>query len=149
MTELSQADLVDQLVAAFASQKPIRAGSFIITIYGDAVAPRGGAASMQGLLTVMDTVGVSDSLVRTAVSRLVSDRWLARTRVGRRSFYRLTDSGRRRFEEATRRIYAGPPTPIGTATGAWFWSPVAPASGGSGCARNYAGSALASCRRAR
>lgn len=110
MTELSQVELVDRLVAAFANQKPIRAGSFIITIYGDAVAPRGGAASMQGLLAVMETVGVSDSLVRTAVSRLVSDGWLARARVGRRSFYRLTDSGRRRFEEATRRIYAGPPT---------------------------------------
>lgn len=110
MTELSQVELVDRLVADFANQKPIRAGSFIITIYGDAVAPRGGAASMQGLLAVMETVGVNDSLVRTTVSRLVSDRWLTRKRVGRRSFYSLTDSGRRRFEEATRRIYAGPPT---------------------------------------
>jgi phenylacetic acid degradation operon negative regulatory protein len=38
----------------------------------------------------------------------VRDEWLASEQVGRRSYYRLTEKGRRRFQDASRRIYSEP-----------------------------------------
>jgi len=62
------------------------------------------------LIALLEAFQLNDSQVRTALSRLVADGWLAAERQGRRSLYRLTETGRHRFDEATRRIYAGPPT---------------------------------------
>lgn len=109
MASAPQQSLARALVRDFAGQQPIRAGSFIITLYGDSIAPRGGTLSLASLLALMTEFGANESLVRTAVSRLAADSWLSGRKLGRRSYYSLTDPGRRRFEEATRRIYAGPP----------------------------------------
>lgn len=111
MTEAAK--LVDALVRRFAESRPLRAGSFIVTVYGDAVVPRGGELALASLIRVVEPFGISETLVRTAVSRLVQDGWLEGTRIGRRSFYRLTPSGAERFADATRRIYHGPPKPWG------------------------------------
>lgn len=102
------ADLVDGLVRRFAESRPLRAGSFIVTVYGDAVVPRGGELALASLARIVAPFGISDTLVRTAVSRLVADGWLVGEKIGRRSFYRLTPDGAERFADATRRIYAGP-----------------------------------------
>lgn len=61
------------------------------------------------LIALLRHFSLNDSQVRTALSRLVAEGWLAAERHGRRSLYRPTETGRHRFEEATRRIYAGPP----------------------------------------
>lgn len=61
------------------------------------------------LIALLAAFDLNDGQVRTALSRLVADGWLEAERLGRRSLYRLTEIGRHRFEEATRRIYAGPP----------------------------------------
>ncbi len=115
MPDPSQSALTEGLLSDFAAQQPFRAGSFIVTIYGDAVAPRGGTLSLASLLALMSEVGASESLVRTAVSRLAADGWLKGRRQGRHSFYSLTEIGSRRFEAATRRIYLGsPPAWAGT-----------------------------------
>ena len=111
MSVCFQSALAGDLVRDFAAQQPIRAGSFIVTIYGDAVAPRGGRLSLVSLLALMMEVGASESLVRTAVSRLAADGWLSGQRKGRHSYYSLTETGSRRFEAATRRIYLGAPAP--------------------------------------
>lgn len=103
--------LVDELVRRFAESRPLRAGSFIVTVYGDAVVPRGGELALSSLIRIVEPFGISETLVRTAVSRLVQEGWLEGTRIGRRSFYRLTPSGAERFADATRRIYHGPPKP--------------------------------------
>lgn len=107
------ASLVDQLVRRFAESRPLRAGSFIVTVYGDAVVPRGGELALSSLIRVVEPFGISETLVRTAVSRLMQDGWLEGSRIGRRSFYRLTPAGAERFADATRRIYHGPPKPWG------------------------------------
>jgi phenylacetic acid degradation operon negative regulatory protein len=52
---------------------------------------------------------ISDTLVRTALSRLVSEGWFERWKVGRNSYYRLTTQGQGAFAQATQRIYADPP----------------------------------------
>lgn len=96
---------VDALLRRFRSQRPVRGGSLLITIFGDAIAPRGGRVMLASLIGLARPFGLSERLVRTAVARLASEGWLTATRHGRRSEYRLTDSGATLFAEATRRIY--------------------------------------------
>ena len=103
------AAFVEELLDRFHERTQIRAGSLIITVFGDAVVPRGGVLSMASLLEIMRAFRVNEGLVRTAVSRLVSDDWFERWRRGRNSYYRLTPHGSREFERATERIYADAP----------------------------------------
>lgn len=97
------------LVVRFRRQRPLRAGSLIVTIFGDALAPRGGAATLGSLIALAAPFGVTERLVRTSVARLAHDDWLVARRNGRLSEYRLSATGHRRFAEATQRIYGAPP----------------------------------------
>ncbi|HEX3351080.1 MAG TPA: PaaX family transcriptional regulator C-terminal domain-containing protein [Acetobacteraceae bacterium] len=103
--------MLDAILARLRDQ-PSRTGSLIITLYGDAIAPRGGALWLGTLLTLFRAMDVGDGVVRTAVSRLAAANWLARRRVGRNSFYRLAQHGLRETEAAAPRIY-------GTLTPPW------------------------------
>ncbi len=87
--------------------EPSRTWSIIITVYGDAIAPRGGSVWLGTLLAFFKALDITEGVVRTAMSRLASDGWLERNRVGRNSYYRLAEKGRATFAEATRQIYAG------------------------------------------
>ena len=87
---------------------PHRTGSLIITLYGDAIAQRGGSLSLASLLAIMAALGIGEGVVRTAVSRLAAQGWLERHRIGRHGFYRLAAKGAEIFVEATRRIYGAP-----------------------------------------
>src|SRR5262249_46077221 len=86
---------------------PPRAKSLIVTVWGDALAPHGGAVWLSGLIRLMAPF-MNERLVRTSVFRLVRDGWLKRSTHGRESRYRLTTDGARRFDDAYRRIYARP-----------------------------------------
>jgi phenylacetic acid degradation operon negative regulatory protein len=55
--------------------------------------------------------GLSPRLVRTSAFRLTADDWLTCTRLGRRSFYALSEAGLQRVQHAERRIYDFKPTP--------------------------------------
>jgi len=112
MTGLSQdmRDGAGDLLAEWVSQPP-RAAHFIVTIYGDVVEPRGGILWMGTLIEICEAVGLSESLVRTAVSRLVSGGQLTGERAGRRSFYRLTDKAQVDFAAAARVLFSKPETP--------------------------------------
>jgi phenylacetic acid degradation operon negative regulatory protein len=101
---------VEALLRRFHGQRPLRGGSLLITIFGDAIAPRGGAVTLGSLIELAHPFGLAERLVRTSVARLASEGWLAATRHGRRSEYRLTESGRKLFAEATRRIYGVNPS---------------------------------------
>ena len=94
-----------QLVARFHRQRPLRAGSLIVTLFGDSLLPRGGAIALGSLIELTAPFGLNERLVRTATARLAQDGWLAARRVGKRSEYRLTEDGRVQFAEATERIY--------------------------------------------
>ena len=98
------ARIVNQL-----KREPSRTGSIIITVFGDAIVPRGGSVWLGTLLQVFEALDIDGNVVRTAMSRLAADGWLKREKVGRNSFYRLATSGHRTFEAATRHIY-DPPT---------------------------------------
>ncbi|HTD29931.1 MAG TPA: phenylacetic acid degradation operon negative regulatory protein PaaX [Steroidobacteraceae bacterium] len=93
----------------FRAQRPLRGGSLLVTIFGDAIAPRGGIVTLGSLIRLAAPFGLSERLVRTAAARLAREGWLAAERSGRRSEYRLSRAGAVRFAEATRRIYAPAP----------------------------------------
>jgi len=102
------AEIAAGLVARFRRQRPLRAGSLIVTIFGDSVMPRGGAVALGSLIRLAAPFGLNERLVRTATARLAQEGWLEARRVGKRSEYRLSCGGRERFAEATARIYAAP-----------------------------------------
>ncbi len=97
---------IRDLLGAFRGRRPPRAGSLIITLFGDAVLPRGGRIWLGSLIRLLQPLEVSERLVRTSVFRLARDGWLLAQSQGRRADYVLSDTGRRRFDEAARRIYA-------------------------------------------
>lgn len=97
-----------KLIREFRSRPTLRSGSLIITVFGDAIAPRGGKVWLGSLIQAMSSFGISDRLVRTSVFRLARDGWLQSEQVGRRSYYSLTENGRGRFDQATHRIYGAP-----------------------------------------
>lgn len=105
---MSVQSAVNSLLKEFRSRPTIRAGSLIITVFGDAIAPRGGSVWIGSLIRVLADFGVSERLVRTSVYRLSKDDWLDVNQIGRRSYYSLTPDGARRFEQATQRIYGEP-----------------------------------------
>lgn len=105
---MARVRIVDDLVTEFRERRPIRAGSLIITVYGDAIAPRGGTVWLGSLIQLLEPLGLSQRLVRTSVYRLSKEGWLTSEQVGRRSYYSLTRPGWRSFEKAYRRVYAEP-----------------------------------------
>jgi phenylacetic acid degradation operon negative regulatory protein len=90
--------------------EPPKAKSLVVTVWGDSIAPHGGAVWLSGLIGLLAPFGINERLVRTSVYRLAQEGWLSARQHGRRSLYRLTSQGQRRFEHAYRRIYAPPPT---------------------------------------
>ena len=99
------ARIVDQL-----KREPSRTGSIVITVFGDAIVPRGGSVWLGTLLEFFKTLDIDGNVVRTAMSRLAADGWLERNKVGRNSFYRLVKKGRQTFDAATRHIYDPQPS---------------------------------------
>ncbi|MBV9459159.1 MAG: phenylacetic acid degradation operon negative regulatory protein PaaX [Bradyrhizobium sp.] len=98
------ARIIDQL-----KREPSRTGSIIVTVFGDAIVPRGGSVALGTLLEFFETLHIDATVVRTAISRLAADGWFERSKVGRNSFYRLVQKGRLTFDIATRHIYDPPP----------------------------------------
>jgi phenylacetic acid degradation operon negative regulatory protein len=97
------ARIIDQL-----KREPSRTGSIIITLFGDAIVPRGGSVALATLLEFFDALAIDATVVRTAMSRLTADGWFERSKSGRNSFYRLVQKGRLTFDIATRHIYDSP-----------------------------------------
>jgi phenylacetic acid degradation operon negative regulatory protein len=91
-------------------REPSRTGSIVITVFGDAIVPRGGSVWLGTLLEFFRYLDIDSGVVRTAMSRLAADGWLERNKVGRKSFYRLARQGRQTFDTATRHIYDPPPS---------------------------------------
>jgi phenylacetic acid degradation operon negative regulatory protein len=98
-----------QIAATLARTGPPRIASFIVTVWGDAVAPRGGSLWLGTLQAILNRFGCTPGQVRTAMSRLTEEGWLTRNRVGRLSFYRLGPRGEANFAAAATRIYAPAP----------------------------------------
>ena len=101
----------DPVVSRLLSEMDIRGKSMIVTVFGDAIVPHGGAIWLADLIRLMEPFGVGERVVRTAVYRLSQDAYFDTTKEGRRSFYSLTRPARLTFDAAERRIYAGDAVP--------------------------------------
>lgn len=96
---------VSPKVARIRRNVVLRSNSVLITVYGDAIAPREQAVWLGSLIKLVSLFGLSSRLVRTSASRLTTDEWLTAERIGRRSYYGLSSVGLQRVRHADRRIY--------------------------------------------
>jgi phenylacetic acid degradation operon negative regulatory protein len=80
----------------------------VVSLFGDAIAPHGGAIRLKNLIELLGPFEVNERLVRTSVFRLVKEDWLETMRNGRESSYRLTRTGFRRLEHAYEKVYRRP-----------------------------------------
>ncbi|HEY4365624.1 MAG TPA: phenylacetic acid degradation operon negative regulatory protein PaaX [Steroidobacteraceae bacterium] len=115
------------LVSRFRRQRPLRGGSLIVTLFGDSIAPHGGAVTLGSLIALTQPFGLTERLVRTSVARLAQDDLLVARREGRLSEYQLSEHGRSSFADATRRIYGTTPA---NWNGAWTLVLLQPVKGG-------------------
>ncbi|HVA38655.1 MAG TPA: PaaX family transcriptional regulator C-terminal domain-containing protein [Candidatus Dormibacteraeota bacterium] len=82
-----------------------RPRSFIFTLFGDVIRHYGGEIWIGSLNRLMGEFGLSEQAVRAAVSRMARQNWLRARKVGNKSYYSLTEMGRRRIDQASPRIY--------------------------------------------
>jgi phenylacetic acid degradation operon negative regulatory protein len=86
----------------------LKARGVLFTIYGDYVRHFGGSIWTGSLISLMEQLGFSSGAVRVALSRMCQQGWLEAMRVGKLSYYALSDRGRERMEEAAHRIFHSP-----------------------------------------
>ena len=140
--EAPRPDPLAPLIASLHGEGRPRVWSLVVTVFGDAVAPRGGRVATARLAEIVGRVGVGEGALRTALSRLVADGALERDRRGRASFHRLSEAAAREVARASRVIYAreeagawtlgtgpAPPRALALAGGAWLAREAAPAGG--------------------
>ena len=96
----------DDFLRALISKRPPRAASLLVSVFGDAVVPHGGAIGLGSLIDWLAPFGVNERAVRTAAHRHAADGRFQTRIVGRRSDYLLTPASRHAFADAERRIYA-------------------------------------------
>lgn len=97
------------LDAAVCSDGAPSARNLLVTVFGDVLLTIGSdiEITVQALTAVLADFGVNERLVRTSLSRLVSDDLLAVRPDGRRSFYRVAPSALDLFARGDERIYRG------------------------------------------
>jgi phenylacetic acid degradation operon negative regulatory protein len=74
-------------------REPSRTGSIVITVFGDAIVPRG-ARSGSARCWILRTTGYRRQRGAHRDVALTADSWFERHKIGRNSFYRLVQSGR-------------------------------------------------------
>ncbi|MDF1719586.1 MAG: phenylacetic acid degradation operon negative regulatory protein PaaX [Minwuia sp.] len=94
-------DVVQRLL----EQVPVRAPSLIVTVWGDTISAHDCPVWLGSLIHLLSDFGLNERVVRTAVFRLQKDSWLQGRQAGRRSYYDLAPSGKRRSDAAHQAIY--------------------------------------------
>ncbi|HEE5426558.1 phenylacetic acid degradation operon negative regulatory protein PaaX [Acinetobacter baumannii] len=102
---MSMSAKIQQIIDSVVKNETLSGTSLISTIFGDSVLHRGGNISLASLIQLLELFGFNDRAVRTSVFRLVKNDWLCSDKIGRASFYRITDSSRSTYLQAEQRIY--------------------------------------------
>lgn len=97
-------------MAARVGDSSISCSTMIVTLFGEVVSQHGSWIWLGSLINTLAPLGYSERLVRTAVYRLMQSDWLQAKRIGRKSYYCITDTACGHYEKAERRIYASEPT---------------------------------------
>lgn len=82
------------------------ARSLLLTILGEYVLPRAGAAWQEALVGALASIGYSEDAARQALSRSARERWLYTERHGRRARMLLTEWSRELLRDGAERIYS-------------------------------------------
>ncbi len=105
-------DLGNECVNASAAGEPrygrltcMHARSALFDLYGDHLRARGGRAPVAALVRLLAALDITPPAVRTAVSRMVRQGWLAPVTLPSGRGYELTDRARHRLDDAAARIY--------------------------------------------
>jgi phenylacetic acid degradation operon negative regulatory protein len=77
----------------------------ILTLYGDYLLKRGGEIGIGSLIELLSSLGLSQQAVRSAVSRMCRAGLLKVRRVGRKSYYSLTEDGHQLLTKGAKRIF--------------------------------------------
>ena len=90
---MNQMNKLDAFIQQAVSGDAVSGTSLISSLYGDALIPtrRRDVAGQPG--GPAGRMGFGERFVRTALFRLNKEGWLDVSRIGRRSFYRLSDKG--------------------------------------------------------
>ncbi|MFJ2028937.1 PaaX family transcriptional regulator C-terminal domain-containing protein [Streptosporangium sp. NPDC087985] len=83
----------------------MNARAALFDLYGDHLRSRGGRASVAALVHLLAPLDIAAPAVRTAVSRMVRQGWLAPVRLPRGPGYEVTPKCVRRLDETALRIY--------------------------------------------
>lgn len=83
----------------------MEARSALFDLYGDHLRTRDGRAPVAALVRMLAPLEIAAPAVRTAVSRMVRQGWLAPTRVASGPGYMITPKAARRLTDAAARIY--------------------------------------------
>ena len=83
----------------------ISSTTLVLTFFCDVVTQHGGEIWLGSIVHALEPLGINERLVRTSVFRLVRDGWLESRKQGRRSYYRLTQTGQNYYQRAADRIY--------------------------------------------
>ncbi|GAT69715.1 paaX family transcriptional regulator [Planomonospora sphaerica] len=84
---------------------PVNARAALFDLYGDHLRSRGGRASVAALVRLLAPLEIAAPAVRTAISRMVRQGWLAPARLPQGPGYEVTPKCVRRLDEAALRIY--------------------------------------------
>lgn len=84
----------------------ISSTALLVTFFCDVMTQHGAEIWLGNIIQTLAPLGINERLTRTAVFRLVQDGWLESRKQGRRSYYRLTQTGQNYYQRAASRIYA-------------------------------------------
>jgi phenylacetic acid degradation operon negative regulatory protein len=80
--------------------------SLMFTLYGDYIQFYGGEVWVGSLIKMMKEFGISESSVRGAILRMVQQDLLKVRKIGNRSYYSMTEKGKRRIDDGHQRVYS-------------------------------------------
>jgi phenylacetic acid degradation operon negative regulatory protein len=99
----------DDLVSAGSRRREVGSGSarsFLLTILGEFVHPRGTSVWTATLVAALAVLGIEEKAARQAIARSAADGVLEAEKSGRRVSWHVTAPGTRLLSEGTRRIYS-------------------------------------------
>lgn len=86
-------------------EKQFQTRAMIFTLFGDYIRHYGNVIWIGSLIRLFEAFGHKEQAVRAAISRMGKQGWIKSAKRGNRSYYSLTERGRARMEEASKRIY--------------------------------------------
>lgn len=104
---------IKRAVASLVSTHSFSPKAIISTVFGDMIVPHGGSVWLGSLVEAGKLFGIGESHARTSILRLNYEGWLHRVRVGKLSYYSMTEDSVRDYHTP---VYG---TPNDTWGGEW------------------------------